>query len=87
MSTFTQTAAGAVAKARTLPQQPLHVAQLTDALLRLRTVQSVTGLGRSSIYGKVNDGTFPPPVKLGVRCTRWRSADITAWLRAQGREA
>lgn len=62
--------------------QPLHAAQLTDALLQLRIVTSVTGLSPSSIYRKVDAGSFPKPVRLGPRCVRWRSGDVQEWMRA-----
>lgn len=74
-------------KPRTRPQQPLHAAQLADALLRLSTVEAITGLGRSTIYAKLKtpNNEFPQPVRLGARCTRWRAGDVQAWLVAQAR--
>lgn len=32
--------------------------------LRLREVQAMTGLSRSSLYRKIAIGSFPPPVRL-----------------------
>jgi prophage regulatory protein len=64
-------------------EQPLHAAQIADALLKLRTVQALTGLGKTSIYERIKTGEFKP-VRLGARCTRFRAADIQAWLQAQG---
>lgn len=68
-------------KART--EQPLHAAQIHDALLKLRTVQALTGLGKTSIYERIKTGEFKP-VRLGARCTRFKAEDITNWLRAHG---
>lgn len=87
MSEVTQAAASAATKPRTRPQQPLHAAQLADALLRLSTVEAITGLGRSTIYAKLKaaDGSFPQPIRLGARCTRWKAGDVQAWLAAQSR--
>ena len=70
---------------RRVPTQPLHAVQLADALLRLSTVEAITGLGKSTIYAKLkaNDGSFPKPIKLGTRCTRFRAGDVQAWLAAQ----
>jgi prophage regulatory protein len=65
--------------------QPLHAAQISDALLRLPTVQAVTGLSKTTIYTLVARQDFPQPIRRGNRCTRWRSADVTAWLQAQGK--
>lgn len=39
--------------------------------------------GASSIHRKVNEGTFPAPIKLGPRTSVWRVGDIRAWLAAQ----
>ena len=63
--------------------QPLHVAQLDDALLKLQTVRAMTGLSDSTIYRKLAAGEFPQPIRLSARCTRFRAGDVTAWLRAQ----
>ena len=85
MSEVTQAATGAVLKPRARPNQPLHAAQVADALLRLSTVQAITGLGRSSIYARIRAGSFVEPVRLGARCTRFRAGDVQAWLMAQAK--
>ena len=85
MSEVTQEAPRAAPKPRRRPQQPLHVSQLADALLRLATVEAITGLGRSTIYAKLASNEFPQPVRLGTRCTRFRAGDVQAWLAAQVR--
>jgi prophage regulatory protein len=64
--------------------QPLHALQLADALLRIKTVEHATGLSGATIYRKVRDGDFPSPVRMGARCTRWKAADVRAWIQAQG---
>lgn len=66
--------------------QPLHVAQHADALLKMQTVTALTGLSSSSVYRLVAAGELTP-IRRGTRCTRFRAADITAWLRAQGTTA
>ncbi len=65
--------------------QPLLAAQIADALLRLPTVQALTGLSKTTIYTLVSRRDFPQPIRRGNRCTRWRSANVTAWLQAQGK--
>jgi len=71
--------------ARLRKLQPLQAAQVADALLRLATVEAITGLGRSTIYAKLKtpENQFPQPVRIGTRCTRWRAGDVTAWVAAQ----
>jgi prophage regulatory protein len=54
-------------------------------VLRLSTVEAITGLGRSTIYAKLKAGDFVEPVRLGARCTRWKASHVQAWLAAQGR--
>jgi prophage regulatory protein len=66
--------------------QPLHAVQLADALLRIQTVGQATGLSGATIYRKLAAGQFPAPVRLGSRCTRWKAADVRAWIQAQGAE-
>ena len=56
-------------------------------LLRLPEVVSRVGLRRSAIYRLVASGTFPPPVRLGRRCSVWPSHEIDEWIRARIAEA
>jgi len=60
--------------------QPLHVAQLTDALLKAKTVQATTGLSRSKLYAMVKAGNFPAPIRLSARCVRWTSESVRGWI-------
>ena len=53
---------------------------MIDKIVRLPAVKEVSGLCRSSIYEGVAAGTFPAPVKIGLRAVGWRSADLTNWL-------
>lgn len=75
---------GRRASVRGQEMQPLHALQLADALLRLKTVTQATGLSSATVYRKLAAGDFPEPVRLGARCTRWKAADLRAWIRAQG---
>ena len=63
--------------------QSLDCLQLPDALLRMQTVVQVTGLSPSSIYRKVAAGQLPI-VRISLRCTRFRAADVRAFIAAQG---
>lgn len=71
-------------KERERKPQPLSAVQLDDALLRIQTVADATGLSAASLYRKLAAKEFPQPVRLGKRCTRWRAADVRAWIQAQG---
>lgn len=50
-------------------------------ILRRPEVESITGLSRSSIYAKMDDGTFPQPIKLSVRSVGWLEHEIQGWLK------
>lgn len=49
-------------------------------LLRLKAVMEATGLGRSSIYKLIAQGSFPKPVQLGLRSVGWVDLEIEAWI-------
>ena len=53
---------------------------MQDCILRRPAVEQLVGLGRSTIYAMIAEGTFPKPVKLGKRAVGWRESDITAWI-------
>ena len=83
-STASIAAQGDKPKRATINPQPLHAAQIADALLTLRTAAAVAGLSEPTLYRKAkSDPTFPRLVKLGMRCTRIRAGDLTTWLSAQ----
>ena len=56
-------------------------------LVRLPTVISMTGLGRSTIYRFVADGSFPRPVHLGPRAVAWRWSDLEQWVQSRSSSA
>ncbi|OOF47571.1 helix-turn-helix transcriptional regulator [Rodentibacter trehalosifermentans] len=51
----------------------------TKQLLNVEDVRAITGFSTTTIYKHVKDGIFPQPKKLG-RSTRWRLADIQAYI-------
>ena len=73
----------AASSPKAVNRQSIEVAMLPDALLRLATVSDVVGLSPATIYRRVLTKEFPEPVRLGKRCTRWKSAAIQTWLAAQ----
>ena len=52
-------------------------------LARLPIVLRLTGLGRSTIYRLIADGSFPLPVRLGPRAVAWRWSDLDQWARSR----
>ena len=57
-------------------------------ILRFKQVAALVGLGKSSIYRKVQEGTFPKPIKLGsARASGWISTEVYDWIDDQIRRS
>ncbi len=52
----------------------------TDRILRLKAVLTLTGLTRSTLYRKMEAGTFPASTQISTRCIGWRESAVTRWL-------
>lgn len=52
-----------------------------DRILRLGAVLNRTGLTRSTLYRKIQTGTFPRQVRIATRCTGWRESAVSDWMR------
>jgi len=55
--------------------------------MRRPEVESITGLGRSAIYEKMADGTFPKNVLLNIRTVGWVSSEVESWVADRINEA
>jgi len=72
------------------PQPVFH-----PRILRLKQLTERIGLGRSTIYDRMDvkspryDATFPKPIKLGASAIGWVDSEITTWieLRMSAKEA
>lgn len=53
----------------------------SDRILRLKTVLERTGLSRSTMYRKMQNGTFPKNLQISTRCTGWRESAVNDWMR------
>jgi prophage regulatory protein len=56
-------------------------------LLRIKDVEAVVGLCRSTIFRRVRAGDFPKPLLLGRRHIAWEPADIAEWRRSRARQS
>ena len=56
-------------------------ADMALKLERFKQVMDRTGLARATIYRRIQEGTFPQPVKIGTRSVAWPSAVIDDWIR------
>ena len=51
-----------------------------NRILRLRSVLERTGLSRSTLYRKLQRGSFPAQVRISERCIGWRESEVERWL-------
>jgi prophage regulatory protein len=56
---------------------------MTHSILRLPAVKTRTGLSRSTIYLRIQLGTFPKPIPLGARAVGWLEEDVQQWIKGQ----
>ena len=48
--------------------------------LRLSEVLQMTGMGKTFIYDRINDGTFPKQIQLGSRTVVWDKQEVIKWM-------
>jgi prophage regulatory protein len=51
-----------------------------DRIIRLKNVLNRSGLSRSTVYRKINEGTFPPQVKVSLNGVGWRESELNRWI-------
>ena len=49
-------------------------------IMKRKEVESMTGLGRSSIYAKMESNAFPKAIKLSERSVGWLEHEVQGWL-------
>ncbi|MEB0028943.1 AlpA family transcriptional regulator [Pseudomonas sp. MH9.2] len=49
-------------------------------IIRLKDVKHSTGLGRSTIYKYISEGSFPKPISLGDRAVGWVESEVMGWV-------
>ncbi len=54
--------------------------QSRRCLMRLPTVKGLVGMGRTTIYEKIKEGSFPRPISIGDRSVAWDSEAIDRWI-------
>ena len=51
--------------------------------LRLAEVLEMTGMGKTFIYARMEDGTFPKQIQLGSRSVVWNEEEVINWMEDQ----
>ena len=68
-------------RGRTIPPLGLLMVDVKEAAAML-------SIGESTVWKKVKeDPSFPRPVRLSPKCTRFKVDDIRKWVKSVGRES
>nr|WP_242115913.1 AlpA family phage regulatory protein [Sphingomonas sp. JXJ CY 53] len=51
-------------------------------MLPLSAVKELAGIGKTMIYRKMREGTFPKCCKPGGASSRWSEREVVAWKEA-----
>ncbi len=66
-------------------RQTGNVVRLPETgFLRQPQVLVFVPISRSTLWRRIQAGTFPGPVKLSARVTAWRAEDVRRWIAEQG---
>lgn len=50
-------------------------------IIRVNDVMKITGVSRTTLWRRVRDKGFPPPIKLGPTSVGWVLDEVENWLR------
>lgn len=62
---------------------PAPIGFMSRRILRLPSVELLTGFKRAHIYSLMSQGRFPKSVQLGPRAVGWDSVAIDEWIEAR----
>ncbi|ASG66812.1 AlpA family transcriptional regulator [Idiomarina piscisalsi] len=51
--------------------------------LRVKDIQGMLGVSKSTIYRWMDERNFPTPIKFSAKAVRWRLDDIEKWITQQ----
>lgn len=51
-----------------------------DRFICLPELQNIVGFKRSTIYRRIEDKTFPAPIRTGPGRVAWLASDIDRWM-------
>jgi len=57
-----------------------HIPMVAPAFFRIADVICITALSRATLYRRIVEGKFPPPVHLGGRACDWTPTALQAWV-------
>lgn len=62
------------------PDQTATARPPLSALLRLETVQVLTGMSRATIYRRMKAGDFPSQRRISPQLVGWLDREIADWI-------
>lgn len=54
-----------------------------ERLLRVGDVAVMVGLSGTEIYRRIARGTFPAPIQIAPRVSRWMHTEVQGWIAEQ----
>ena len=70
----------------TTPSVPANLPEV-GFIRQAQLIPAIVPFSNATLWRKVNDGTFPAPVKLSPRVTAWDASKIRAWIAERASEA
>ena len=67
----------------TKDQPAYSSSRIPPRFIRLPQVVEMTGMGKTFIYSRISDGTFPKQIQLGSRSVVWNERDVIDWMNQQ----
>lgn len=55
----------------------------TGYVRQSQLIPTVLPFSAATLWRKVNDGSFPRPLKLSARITAWRVEDVRSWMESR----
>jgi prophage regulatory protein len=52
-------------------------------IIRFKQLKTIVPLSRSSIWRRIQNGSFPNPISLGGKAVGWLESDILSWIEQQ----
>jgi prophage regulatory protein len=56
------------------------IQNIEHQIIKLPSVINITGISRTSIYNRIEEGTFPKQINLGERSVGWVKSEILEWI-------
>ena len=57
----------------------------SDRFLKLIEVLELVQVSKSTLYKMMDLHIFPRPVRVHLRCVRWRESDVVEWMMSRKR--